>query len=155
MNNIKVAFYKGEGLRRDKFIRWWTNSPYSHVELVMPSGIIAGIRPPDDPVIRRRCFKEMIEEEWELVNIEVNPKQLNLIRDFIDNTSGHGYDWVGMIASHLMPLKVSIPNRWYCSEWVAYALAVSRVIPKKQSLLYKSARISPGKLYRIIKNLRV
>lgn len=154
MNNIKVAFYKGEGLRRDKFVRWWTGSPYSHVELIMPSGAMAGIRPPDDPIIRKRNSSEMIGEEWDLVSIPVNISQLNLIRDFIDNTAGHGYDWVGMIASHLMPFKVSIPNKWYCSEWVAYALAVSKVIPKRQSFLYKSARISPGRLYRIIKALK-
>ena len=35
---IQVAFYKGGGGWLHKVIRWWTKSPYSHAELVMPDG---------------------------------------------------------------------------------------------------------------------
>ena len=34
---ISVAFYKGKGSWKNKIIRWWTKSPYSHVELVLPN----------------------------------------------------------------------------------------------------------------------
>lgn len=153
MNDIKIAFYKGEGLRRDKFVRWWTGSPYSHVEIILPTGMMAGIRPPYDSVIRKRSSDGIIEDDWEIVELPVTKGQFELIKEFIKNTTGHGYDWIGMIASHLMPFKVSVPNKWYCSEWVAYALAVSKVIPKKQFDLLKLARIPPGKLYKIIKSI--
>ena len=35
---IKLAFYKGKGNWKNKVIRWWTKSPYSHVELILPDG---------------------------------------------------------------------------------------------------------------------
>ena len=36
MQKIQVAFYKGRGGWTHKIIRWWTKSPYSHAELIMP-----------------------------------------------------------------------------------------------------------------------
>ena len=36
-DTLKIAFYKGDGLLRDRFIRKWTKSKYSHVELVIQS----------------------------------------------------------------------------------------------------------------------
>ena len=32
---ISVAFYKGKGNWKNRVIRWWTKSPYSHAELVL------------------------------------------------------------------------------------------------------------------------
>ena len=150
MLELTVAFYKGEGLRRDKVIRWWTGSPYSHVELVMPSGMIAGIRPPYNPYISKRAAGELAEEEWELVKLPVTEKQLKKVKDFIESTKGQGYDWVGMIASHLTPFKVKFPKKWYCSEWIAHALRVSRVIDWKKARIFERAKISPATLHDII-----
>ena len=36
---IRVAFFKGKGNFWNKVVRWWTESPYSHAELVMPDEI--------------------------------------------------------------------------------------------------------------------
>ena len=36
---IKVAFYKGTGDLFNKIVRWWTKSPYSHAELILPDGV--------------------------------------------------------------------------------------------------------------------
>lgn len=154
MLELTVAFYKGEGLRRDKVIRWWTGSPYSHVELVMPSGMIAGIRPPYNPYISKRAAGELAEEEWELVKLPVTEKQLKKVKDFIESTKGQGYDWVGMIASHLTPFKVKFPKKWYCSEWVLYALSVAKIFNWKDLKPYNLARIPPGKVYDIIMRVK-
>ena len=35
---IKVAFFKGDGDWHNHIVRWWTKSPYSHAELVLPDG---------------------------------------------------------------------------------------------------------------------
>ena len=32
---MQVLFYKARGTALDRLIRWWTDSPYSHVELVL------------------------------------------------------------------------------------------------------------------------
>ena len=154
MYDITVAFYKGEGLRRDKIVRWWTNSPYSHVELIMPNGEMAGIRPPEEPLVRKKTIHGIKESEWDFVELSVTEKQLRRLRGFIESTRGQGYDWLGMIASHLTPFKVKLPNRWYCSEWVAYALSVSKILPWKNIKLYDIPRMPPGRLYQILKRLR-
>ena len=154
MNDIAVAFYKGEGLRRDRFVRWWTRSQYSHVELVMPNGTMAGIRPPEDPIVRRRSLLGIKEDDWDFIEISVTEKQLRKIRKFIESTKGQGYDWLGMIASHLTPCKVKLPNKWYCSEWVLYALTVSKVFSWKDVKAYNLSKIPPEKLYKLIKDLR-
>ena len=153
MDDITVAFYKGEGLRRDRIVRWWTGSPYSHVELIMPNGTMTGITPPDYPVIRTKSISGIQKTDWDFIDISVTEKQLNLLRRFIDSTRGQGYDWFGMIVSHLTPLKVRIPNKWYCSEWVAYALSVSKILTWKQMKLYDIPRMPPGRLYNLLKKI--
>jgi hypothetical protein len=151
VNDITVAFYKGEGLRRDRIVRWWTGSPYSHVELIMPNGTMTGITPPDYPVIRTKSITGIQKTDWDFIDISVTEQQLISLRRFIDSTKGQGYDWVGMIVSHLTPFKVRIPNKWYCSEWVAYALSVSKVLTWKQMKLYDIPRMPPGRLYNLLK----
>ncbi len=154
MNDITIAFYKGEGLRRDRIVRWWTASPYSHVELIMPNGTRTGIMPPEDPVVRTKSCVGIQKTDWDFVDISVTEKQLNLLRRFIESTRGQGYDWLGMIVSHLTPLKVRLPNKWYCSEWVAYALSVSKILTWKQLKLYDTSRMPPGKLYNLLKKIK-
>lgn len=150
MSDITVAFYKGEGESRDRIVRWWTGSPYSHVELIMPNGTMAGIRPPNDPYIRRRSLVGIREEEWEFIDLSVTEGQLKTIWQFIESIVGYGYDWLGMIASHLTPFKVKLPNKWYCSEWVLYALLAANILKAKP---YNIPRIPPGKLYQMIRKI--
>ena len=43
---IKVAFYKGKGNCVNTIVRWWTNSVYSHAELILDDNITwIGISP--------------------------------------------------------------------------------------------------------------
>lgn len=150
---VTIAFYKGRGLKRDRLIRWWTKSRYSHVELILPDGNISGIRPPYYSLVTTRAIKKLNESEWDLLEVEVSNSQLGLLQGFIASTEGQGYDWLGMIASNISPLKVRAPGRWYCSEWVAYALSVSGVLPWKFAKLYDLKSISPADLYVIINNM--
>lgn len=158
MKGITIAFYKGRGLRRDKIIRWWTKSPYSHVELIMPNGTMTGITPPDHPVIRtkklggvERSDWDFPKADWDLIDIRVTDCQLSSLRTFIESTRGQGYDWIGMIVSHLTPFKVRTPSKWYCSEWVAYALSVSKILTWKQLKLYDMPKMPPGKLFNVLR----
>jgi len=153
VDDITVAFYKGEGLSRDRIVRGWTGSPYSHVELIMPNGTMTGITPPDYPVIRTKSISGIQKTDWDFIDISVTEQQLISLRRFIDSTKGQGYDWFGMIVSHLTPFKVRIPNKWYCSEWVAYALSVSKILTWKQMKLYDIPRMPPGRLYNLLKKL--
>ena len=149
---IKIAFYKGRGLFRDRFIRWWTNSHYSHTELVLPNreGWI-GIYPPDSPRVRMRSFAEGYRDnEWDFIDLHATKDQIDIILDFYRKTAGQDYDWVGMILSHITPFRIKRSNKWYCSEWVAYALELSGVINHKHTELYRRNRIPPNVLYDIV-----
>ena len=151
LTKIRIAFYKAKGLRRDRLIRWWTKSRYSHCELVLPNdqGWI-GIHPPDSPTVRLRGAMHYSEDDWDFIEFEITSEQRNSIRDFYLETANEHYDWVGMILSHILPYKVRHANKWYCSEWVAYALGVSGVIEWREMPLYKMNKLPPSELYRIL-----
>ncbi len=55
-----------------------------------------------------------------------------------------------MILAHLVPFKIKQRGKWYCSEWSAHALRVSRVIDWKKARIFERAKISPATLHDII-----
>ena len=59
---------------------------------------------------------------------------------------GDGYDWPGMILSKLTPFFVKRTGRWYCSEWIAYALRLAGAVDN----LYHYADLTPQRLYEIL-----
>jgi len=128
----------------------------------MPNGTMTGITPPEHPVIRtkklggvQRSDWNFPKTDWDLVDIPVTDVQLRSLKGFIESTKGQGYDWIGMIISHLTPFKVRLPSKWYCSEWVAYALSVSKILTWNHLKLYDVPRMPPGKLYDLLKDLAI
>ena len=149
--NIKIAFYKGPGNLMNRFIRWWTKSPYSHAELVLPDGITwIGI----SPFLKSKvdCRKKLTIDynEWSLISLKVTQEQLDIIMEFYEYTEGQGYDWIGMLLSQFLPCKIKHKKRWYCSEWIAYALRIACVIDWKTIKIYDRKDLSPAVLYDIV-----
>ena len=153
MHTIKVAFFKGSGRIRDRFIRWFTRSKFSHVELVTPDGGWIGIFPPDSPRVRKDFPAKVSHLDWEVININISSEQLLIINNFYKKTMSQKYDWIGMIISNILPYRVKHVERWYCSEWVGYALASSGIIPWKYILNFSRKELSPGDLYLILKDI--
>jgi len=150
--NIKIAFYKGHGRLRDRFIRLWTRSPYSHVELVLPDNKgWMGIYPPDSPRVRNNMLEDQLLHEWDFINLRATAEQVEAIQDFYDLTCDQSYDWIGMTLSHILPFRVKHINKWYCSEWVAYALGLSSIVDWKSLRLYNRSQLPPSDLYSILK----
>ena len=156
---IQVAFFKGEAGLLHKVIRWWTKSPYSHAELIMPDGKTwISISPFLNSRVTAR-IKHRVEnpEEWEYLTFNlswrepVRKYQLDQLYKFIDMTQGSKYDWTGMIMSQLCPYLIKRRNKWYCSEWIAHALVNSRVIMWDDLRLYDTPDLSPGKLYSLLR----
>tara|TARA_B100000131_G_scaffold322521_1_gene376733 strand:- start:2295 stop:2795 length:501 start_codon:yes stop_codon:yes gene_type:complete len=146
--NIRIAFYKGRGRRRDRLIRWWTKSPYSHVEIVIPNrGWWLGIHPPESPNVRKKINYGYKESEWDFLDFAVTNDQIDSIIRFYNLTKGDAYDWVGMIVSHVTPFKVKHIKKWYCSEWVIYALEYAGVI--RDRLCVKN-KMPPEEVYNIL-----
>ena len=148
---IKVAFYKGIGSWKNKLIRWWTGSPYSHVELIMPDNFTwISISPFLTSTVSARTKVDFDLENWDFVDLEVTQEQNNVILDFFKETEGCKYDWTGMLLSQFVPFHIKRKGKWYCSEWIAYALRIAGVVNWRTIKLYDRCDLSPGVLFRIV-----
>jgi hypothetical protein len=147
---IKIAFYKGEGELVNRLVRWWTKSPYSHAELILPDDVTwVGISPflKSEVSARRKEITNL--SDWDFIEFEITSQQNDIIMQFYEETKGNKYDWFGMMASQFIPFVVKQKGRWYCSEWIAYALRIAGVFDWKIIKIYDQHDLSPGTLYRI------
>ena len=127
----KLAFYKAKhGNFVDKLIAWWTNSEYSHVELVINDAWYS-TSPRDLKV--RKAYLIPNEKHWDFIDIKIDQ---NKVEDFYSRTKGAKYDWLGISLTQIINLEIHNPKKWFCSEWVAKALG-----------LKNTNRYSPQDLY--------
>lgn len=158
---IRIAFYKnGEGFVH-RAVRWYTESPYSHAELIMPDGVTwITISPFFNSRVTPRIKTEYDKEKWDFIDLPlswrepVKKYQKQQLVKFVKETSGNKYDWTGMLLSNISPFKIRRANRWYCSEWIAHALLYSRIIMWDEIRVYDIPDMSPGKLNRILRNCK-
>ena len=149
---MQVIFYKARyGNLADKLIAWWTSSTkdkfngkwlgsYSHVELLFDDGVMFSASQYDNAV---RFKKYHPSNRWEQVDISGGSE--DLIIKFCESIEGGAYDWWG-IAGFIAPVNDSL-DKWFCSEVCTQALIVGRYID-----YVDSAKISPNKLYRMLKD---
>ena len=111
----------------------------------MPDNTCISITPFGQAGIRRKEFREP-EEDYDIVCVPVSDEQLETIEKFFEDTKGDGYDWPGMILSKFTPFFIKRTGRWYCSEWIAYALRLAGAVDN----LYHYADLTPQRLYEIL-----
>tara|TARA_A100001515_G_scaffold139488_1_gene134166 strand:- start:1785 stop:2615 length:831 start_codon:yes stop_codon:yes gene_type:complete len=151
---VKIAFYKGQGDWRNKTIRWWTKSEYSHAELVLPDDKTwVSISPMLSSRVAAREKTSYDPEKWDFLEFTITNSQLRVILNFFDDTKGCGYDWVGMIASQFLPFSIKRREKWYCSEWIAYAFRIAGVFHWREIKIYDRCDLSPGVLHHISKKV--
>lgn len=155
LHNIQIAFYKGGHKEwHHKFIKWWTNSPYSHAELVLNNGELwTSISPFLYSKVTTRMKIEWDESEWDFLNFKVTDIQLLSLKDFIVETTGDGYDWPGMLLSQILPCIIKSRKKWYCSSWIAHALSHSGIISFRKAGIYEIPDLHPGKLHGILSDI--
>jgi len=152
---IRVAFYKGPGDWRNKIIRWWTKSKYTHAELVMPDNYTwISISPLLTSRVDSRIKTDFNLERWDFVELEINDEQHKVLLEFFEDTKGSPYDWIGMIFSQLIPFYIKRKGKWYCSEWIAYALRIAGVVDWRVMKIYDRCDLSPGVLYNIVQSVK-
>jgi hypothetical protein len=156
MKSLKVAFYKGNSVY-SKLIEWWTNSLFSHVELILDDRWVTsypgvGVRINKGPTdmdkyviidITNDLFKFVYEDtqQTKYNNIDI------FLNNYIKNQYGSQYDWMGIVLSQFIKLGINSDTKWFCSEFVTKLL---------QILLYEPVmdlqpnKVSPGYLYDII-----
>jgi hypothetical protein len=130
---MEVWFYVGKGKLFDKLIRWWTNSRYSHCEIII--GGMAFSADAWTNQVRAVSAKSFNPQSWERVAIDGNGEKA---LTFLTGQLGKRYDWLGILGFFL-PGTINDPKRWYCSEICAAALSIGK------------RPISPQELYEILK----
>ena len=132
-------------------VRWWTNSIYSHAELVLPDDITwIGISPFLKSKVDKRIKIDLNPSEWDFITLKISEEQLDIIMEFFEDTQGQGYDWIGMLFSQFLPCKIKHKKRWYCSEWISYALRISCVLDWRDIKIYDRKDLSPAALFNLV-----
>lgn len=144
-SGVTLAFYKAQGDRIDRAIRWWTASPYSHVELIQWRGREDAMGRPEalaisashrDGGVRARIIA-MTPGHWEYVPVPwaVSLRVWLRAQDLI----GAGYDYPGLLLSQFLNLRRGVRQRWFCSELLAHLLDLPR-----------PSAYSPGDLHDLV-----
>lgn len=141
MAKFKAAFYKGTHAGApgiyNRLVRWWTRSPYSHVELIFFDGGPGAVSQAAsssymDGGVRFKWF-EFDPALWDFVDL---PDALTLpALAWFDAHEGQGYDVLGNVHFVLAPVGDD-KRKWFCSEAAAAALGMQ-----------DPARFDPGTLY--------
>lgn len=133
---VRVHFYKAEGTRFDRLIRWWTRSPYSHVELELSEGEWWSSSPRDGGVRTKRVV--LNPYHWDTVALSA--ADADALRSFFKQHEGTRYDAAGLLLTQIFKTPWRTRTRFFCSEICAYALGVP------DGDLY-----SPGDLYNLLR----
>lgn len=145
---MKIAFRKKCHTIYAKIICFWTFGKYSHSELVFSDGTTFS----SDEADGGTRWKDELEkpEEWDFIDIPCNKTQEKEIRRFCEGEDGLKYDMAGIGFSFLpIPVGWQSAEKWFCSEICAAALQQIGYL-----VGYTPSRISPNKLYSLLKSER-
>lgn len=138
---VYLAFYKGRPSIFARLIRWWTASPYSHVEIAIPlptEGWYLCLSS-DEADGGTRGKVMYLGADWELV--AVPGVDLERLWKWCLGQLGKKYDRAGIIGMVARP-KNDDPDKWFCSEFCLRALQEAgwpvQLVPEKTA---------PGDLY--------
>lgn len=145
---VKVGFLKSSNTIPAKLIKMWTNSPYSHVELIFKD---VCYKVDVDTVVMAYTREEFEEKNWDTIEIDIviTEDQEEKIYRFFQNQLGLEYDWTGIFLSQFISLGINSENKWFCSELVTKILQLLLV---EEVLDCEPNKVSPGKLYKMLEN---
>jgi hypothetical protein len=150
MNHITVAFYKGQETLSDKLVSWWTNSKYSHVEIIIGDNWITS-HPTDG--VRKILNEQIYLDCWDFIRIPTHNCNTidNIVNKYIDEQLGLTYDWIGIIFSQFIKLGIDSNTKWFCSEFVTKILQLYLIT---EVLDVKPNKVNPGYLYNLLINYK-
>ena len=135
---IKIAFYIGQGSFTDKVIAWWTsdfkdkwngkwkNTP-SHVELSLEPKKDIWYSASTRNGIYRKKVMSLNESKWRVYTAEVNSNELRSMLRTAVSFLGKKYDSINVFGSDIMNLNIGDPDRLTCDEGAARILMESEL----------------------------
>ncbi|MDH1442073.1 hypothetical protein N5O88_05565 [Pseudomonas sp. GD03721] len=123
---VRLALFVGAGQVGNALIRWWTNDPASHCELVV-DGWCYSSSLMDGGVRRKRVGPgadeiSLTPDKWVLIELPWADAQQVLA--YFEQTEGTPYGWASLILSQLFNLNRRVEGSEFCSEWSAAALGL-------------------------------
>ena len=117
---VQIAFYKARGDWVDLLIRVFTNSKYSHVEIVHNKDWYSSS--PRDGGVRVKQIQDD-GNSWDFVEVEIDKERLHQkYREY----RGRGYDFKGILLSNILPIGWHSKSKMTCSEFVADVLGYDK-----------------------------
>jgi len=150
---IEVLLYKATASTAtlsDKAIAWWTNSKYSHCELVVDGTTIA-VHP---DIIEATEYVGVTEDEFDIVDIhlQVTEEQYDNFWKYVStDILGKEYDWLGIGASQAVKVGVQDNNKWTCSEATSKML---QVLGASRFWSVHPGDMNPGDISEILTGVR-
>lgn len=131
---VQLAMRKHDTRLAARAIQWWTNSIYSHCELVVDGWCYSSSVM--DKGVRRKQI-DLTSDKWDLIDLPwADAAQ---IVAYFRETDHHRYGWPSLITSQLLNLNRPVNGAQFCSEWCAAAL-----------YLPNPASYSPESLYQMV-----
>lgn len=114
---MRIAFWKGTdpgfGGFLDRAIKWWTNGPYSHCEVIFSDGITGSASWNDKGVILKRRPEGYYDPaNWDIVDIVGDEV---VARAWFEKHKGAPYDLLGDFGFVFRPIK-GMEGAFFCSE---------------------------------------
>ena len=144
MNEIEIFLYFNRGLV-GHLIGWQTRSAYSHAAIRV-KGILYQSKEGKGVFSRKELDVE--DSLAEIYKIEVTPKQLVVLEEFLQQQVGKKYDYT-MVFRFLTRQQESrkTSNKWFCSELVFASCMKAGVILLRNT---ESWEVSPSLLSRSV-----
>lgn len=120
----RLALYKGPGTMFDAAIRRWTDSLYSHCELIVGSTWLTSSAL--DGGVRGKLIGGR-PEHWDILDADWATD--NQVVCYFTQTKGQRYGWLDVVRSQFLNMRVNETGAAFCSEWCAAALG----LPNPQS----------------------
>jgi len=117
--SVCLALRKHDERLTARFIQWWTESPYSHCELVV-NGLCYSSSAMDGGV--RRKAIDLDPDKWDV--FELPWADTAQVVAYFYETDHHRYGWLGLICSQLFNLNRETAGAQFCSQWCGAALGL-------------------------------
>lgn len=114
---MKIAFYKWKWDWLDRLIRWGTASKYSHCEIIVWHNTCFWSSYRDGWV--RTKIINLNSWNWDILEMEVSDELLSKI---MATQTGKKYDLKWILFSQLLKVNHHNPDKWFCSEIIAFIL---------------------------------
>jgi hypothetical protein len=160
---VSIIFYKGPGNFRDRLVRLWTKSPYSHSEFGRSDGLYHSNDRLD--LVSKLKNLDINQKDWEVFELTLPSEIIRRVERRQLRKNGTTYDWTGIVFSQFFRLGWHDKTRWFCSKSNADDLHYAHTLMYRSHnkefepflrvlepiTKFKPHQLSPHSLFEIVK----